>query len=111
MLGSGRAALGFGCGILFLLVVAPFGSAADFRFNRDTLSFANSTVFDYHEGVARLRRSGPEKEGTPRYTRRCFTMCRTAMQFNKFARFDPRARPLDDKELAQRVRSITRKAV
>ena len=84
--------------------------AADkFRFDRDTLGFTNSTVFEYHEGVASLRRSsGIEKERTPKYTRRCFVMCRTTLQFQKFARFDPNAKPLDDRELAQRIRSLTR---
>jgi len=36
-------------------------------------------------------------------------MTRTAMQFHKFARFDPRGASLDDKELAARVRTVTRR--
>ena len=107
---GGRAALGFGCGIFVSILCAHFAAAGDFRFNRDTLAFANSTVFDYHEGVAQLRRGDTEQD-RPKYTRRCFTMCRTALQFRKFARFDPHAPPLDDKELARRVRLITRNAV
>jgi len=108
---AGRAALGLCCGIFFFALVAPLMAATDFRFNRDTLSFANSTVFEYHEGKASLRKSGAEKERTPRYTRRCFVMCRTAVQFTKFARFDPRSAPLSDKELAERIRSLTKHAV
>jgi hypothetical protein len=80
----------------------------NFRFDRDTLSFANSTVFEYHQGAPKLRRNGTGNEQAPRYTRRCFTMCRTVVQFEKFARFDPHSAPLNDKDLAQRVRSVTR---
>ncbi|HEY4285129.1 MAG TPA: hypothetical protein VGM62_18850 [Chthoniobacterales bacterium] len=108
---AGRAALSLGCGILFSVLSTPVMAATGFRFDRDTLSFTNSTVFEYHEGVARLRKSGAEKEPTPRYTRRCFVMCRTAVQFTKFARFDPRGARLNDKELAERVRQLTRHAV
>ena len=36
-------------------------------------------------------------------------MCRTVLQFHKFARFEPQGAPLDDKELAARVRAVTRK--
>ena len=60
------------------------GSAAGFNYNRDTLSFANTTVFEYHNGevVSRWSRK------SDRYTRRCFVMTRTVEQFYKFARFD-----------------------
>ena len=37
-------------------------------------------------------------------------MSRTAVQFKKFARFDPRSAPLDDTALAARVRAVTRQA-
>jgi hypothetical protein len=101
-----------GCAILFCGFGAVYARPDDFQFKRDSLSFANSTVFEYHEGVARLRRaSGPEKEKTPRYTRRCFVMCRTVVQFKKFARFDPRGQPLNDEDLAHRVRELARHAV
>jgi hypothetical protein len=69
------------------------------------------TVFDYHEGkVAHLGHSRSERERTPRYTRRCFVMSRTVVQFLKFARFDPNGAPLDDTELARRIREVTRHA-
>jgi hypothetical protein len=103
---GGRAALLLCCGILLSGSLSPLAAATGFHFERDTLAFANSTVFEYHQGIARLRRG--EKEKSPRYTRRCFTMCRTVVQFQKFARFDPHAPALNDEELAKRVRSITR---
>jgi hypothetical protein len=80
-------------------------SAAGFNFDRDTLSFANTTVFEYHNGevVSRWSRK------SDRYTRRCFVMTRTVEQFYKFARFEPHAPRLDEDELHKRIRAVTRK--
>lgn len=102
------AALALGCWIS--ATGGPRLFATNFDFKRDTLSFANSTVFEYREGVAHLRR-GIEKERTPRYMRRCFVMTRTVIQFSKFARFDPHVPRIDDKELVRRLREVTRHAV
>src|SRR5256885_723292 len=73
---------------------AKAGSAAGFNFQRDTLAFANTTVFEYHNGevVSRWSRK------SDRYTRRCFVMTRTAEQFYKFARFEPNSPALDESE-------------
>jgi hypothetical protein len=81
------------------------GSTQAFRFDRDTFGFANQTVFEYHEGHASLRIPSATKRDA--YNRHCFVMCRTAMQFKKFARFDPRSAPLDDTTLADRIRAVT----
>ena len=71
------------------------------RFDRDTVGFANETVFEYREGHPSVRRK--RKKGKPeRLTRRCFVLCRTMTQFHKFARFDPRGASLDDNALAVR---------
>jgi hypothetical protein len=80
--------------------------ASDFRFARDTFSFANATVFKYREGriVAQKAPKDPNQ-----YTRRCFVMTRAVMQFHKFARFDPHGAALDDRTLATRVRAISRR--
>lgn len=83
--------------------------ASRFRFDRETLAFVNSTVFEYHEGHAQVRKTSGDKEKPKRYTRRCFVMSRTVLQFHKFARFDPRGAPLNDKELAARVRMVAHK--
>jgi hypothetical protein len=82
---------------------------AKFRFGRDTLAFTNNTVFQYVGGHAHLRRSDPKHK--MRYTRRCFVMCRTTVQFHRFARFDPHGRPLNDEQLAKRIRMVTKHAV
>ena len=83
-------------------------TTSDFRFDRDTFAFANQTVFEYHEGHASLRKASATKRDA--YNRHCFVMCRTAVQFKKFARFDPHSTPLDDASLAARVRAVTRQA-
>jgi hypothetical protein len=92
------------------VISTAFASAAEpeFSFDRDTFAFANQTVFEYHEGYASLRKSSTVKKDA--YNRHCFVMCRTAMQFKKFARFDPYGAPLDDTTLAARIRAVTHRA-
>jgi hypothetical protein len=92
--------------VVIIISVAPVGAAErEFRFDRDTFAFANQTVFEYHEGHASLRKNSAVKRDA--YNRHCFVLCRTAMQFKKFARFDPHGTPLDDASLATRVRAVT----
>jgi hypothetical protein len=101
-------------GVWWLSAVALIGVASarasepGFRFDRDTFAFANQTVFEYHEGHASLRKPSAVKRDA--YNRHCFVMCRTAMQFKKFARFEPHGAPLDDTSLAARVRAVTHQA-
>jgi hypothetical protein len=80
-------------------------AASEFRFDRDTFAFANQTVFEYHEGHPSLRR--PSTVRRDAYKRHCFVLCRTALQFKKFARFDPHSAPLDDTSLTARIRAVT----
>jgi hypothetical protein len=84
-------------------------AALDFRFDCDTLAFQNATVLKYKDGVPFLRARSASDDPASKYTRRCFVMTRTAMQFRKFARFDPRGAPLHDKALAARIRLVTRR--
>ena len=85
----------------------PSTATPAFRFDRDTFAFANQTVFEYREGHAYVRKKSKQQGDV--YNRRCFVLCRTATQFYKFARFDPRGAPVDDKALAARIRSVTRR--
>jgi hypothetical protein len=89
----------------------PRGRAAttEFLFDRDTFAFQNATVLKYHDGIAFFRPKSEASDPTNSYTRRCFVMTRTAMQFRKFASFNPDGVPLDDRELAQRVRAVARR--
>lgn len=95
--------------LFFIAALTTSAIASDFRFNRDTFAFANETVFEYWDGLAHLRKPSATENQPRSYTRRCFVMSRAAMQFHKFARFDPHGAPLDDRTLAERVRTITRR--
>jgi hypothetical protein len=103
---QGRRAIHVCC---FAVAVAFATSvvASDFRFDRETFTFANSTVWEYREGIGQVRKNDSARK--ERYTRRCFVMSRAAVQFHKFARFDPKGAPLDDKTLAARIRAISHK--
>jgi hypothetical protein len=106
-MGSGRVSVCFS----FLLLAVSAGSGAtrqEFRFEPDTLAFANSTVFAYVSGQKALPSEAPQDSKQRPYTRRCFVMSRTVVQFYKFARFDPRGTPLDEQTLAARLRLLTR---
>ena len=89
-------------------LVARSAAGSAFRFDRDTLAFQNATVLKYKNGVPFLRARSTSDDPANKYTRRCFVMTRTVMQFRKFARFDPRSAPLDDKPLAARIRAVSR---
>lgn len=94
------------CAFAAVIFARAGDTTSEFRFDRDTFAFANQTVFEYHEGHASLRKSSATKRDA--YNRHCFVMSRTAVQFKKFARFEPRSAPLDDASLAARVRDVTR---
>jgi hypothetical protein len=79
-----------------------------FSFATDTFSFANETVWNYVNGSVQKESPGARKR---EYTRHCFVVTRAAVQFWKFARFDPRAQPLPPGELAARIRAVTGRSV
>jgi len=89
-------------------LVARSAAGSAFRFDRDTLAFQNATVLKYKNGVPFLRARSTSDDPANKYTRRCFVMTRTVMQFRKFALFDPSGAPLDEKQLAARIRSVSR---
>ena len=89
--------------LAFCLMATGAEASPTFSFDRDTLAFVNDTVFAYSNGHPSLRNDSNE-----RYTARCFVMCRAVVQFQKFARFDPKAAPLDDAVLAERIRAVAR---
>ena len=89
-------------------LVARSAAASGFGFDRDTLAFQNATVLKYKNGVPFLGARSTSDDLANKYTRRCFVMTRTVMQFRKFARFDPPSAPLDDNQLAARIRAVSR---
>jgi len=103
-----RVACWFGVFAIFSLARAD-NAASGFRFARDTFAFANQTVFEYHDGHASLRKASATRRDA--YNRHCFVMSRSAVQFKKFARFEPRSNPLNDVSLAARIRAVTRQEV
>jgi hypothetical protein len=110
MFGTWGKLVGVGClTVAAATSLAVAGAVApEFRFDRDTFAFANQTVFEYHEGHPSLRKKSAVKQDA--YNRHCFVLCRTAMQFKKFARFEPDSTPLDDAALAVRIRAVTHRA-
>jgi hypothetical protein len=94
--------------LIAVALVARSAAGSGFRFDRDTLAFQNATVLKYKNGVPFLRARSTSDDPANKYTRRCFVMTRTVMQFRKFARFDPRGAPLDDNQLAARIRAVSR---
>ena len=81
-----------------------------FRYDTDTFAFANETVWNYVNGEVQSESSrtpGPKRD----YTRRCFVVTRAAVQFWKFARFDPLGPPLERDQLAERIREVTGRSV
>jgi hypothetical protein len=94
--------------VIALLIgfIAHCANARTFRFDRDTLSFTNMTVFEYSGGRVQSTRQKDPPGKQRRYTRRCFIMSRAALQFYKFARFAPSQTAPNDVELARRVREV-----
>ena len=80
------------------------------RFGRDTLAFANQTVYVYPHGYAEERPARSAAE-VATFTLHCFAMCRSVEQFRKFARFDPSLPPPDNATLTNLVRRVLRRAV
>jgi hypothetical protein len=78
-----------------------------YEYPRDTYSFKNETVWNYTNGT--VHKSATKK--TRQYTRRCFVLSRSTVQFWKFARFDPDRPPLPDDQLAAHIRQVMERSV
>jgi hypothetical protein len=81
-----------------------------FHYATDTFAFGNETVWNYVNGDVQADSSKAKKEKRD-YTRRCFVVTRSAVQFWKFARFEPKAAPLSREQLATRIRHVTERSV
>ncbi len=66
-----------------------------FNFKRDSLAYANETVWEYRTDPATGRISTQVKAQEPEFTKRCFTLSHMTRQFFQHARFDP-TRPKAD---------------
>jgi hypothetical protein len=80
-----------------------------FHYDTDSFAFANETVWNYVNGSVQADANSVAHKRE--YTRRCFVVTRAAVQFWKFARFDPHAPPLSADQLARRIREVTARSV
>ncbi len=116
---QGRSSLGsrvegvrsgwWACLLVVLLLLGGPGPvlARDFDPRRDGFAFANETSFAY--GVDEAGRLHMEsKANPPAFAHRCLCMVRGAMQFWKFARFEPKGARVSAGEYRSRVRAIFR---
>jgi hypothetical protein len=78
-----------------------------FSLVEDVFAFANETVWHYAHGAVRWERADRPAPNGERYTRRCFVLARSAVQFWRFARFAPEQPRLSTAELAARIREVT----
>ena len=106
-------------GAVLIMIATGFASAYEppatpasrpFRFDTDTFSFANETVWNYVNGTVQSDSARSQNKKRD-YTRRCFVVTRAAVQFWKFARFDPNEKPLSRDQLAGRIREVTERSV
>jgi hypothetical protein len=98
---------------LFLLwanfSLATLGNATPFHFPQDTFSFSNQLYFDYQttqKGNVQAHRRADGK--TPDYSRHCFVLVRSLLQFRRFAEFRPDLPKLTDDQYRGRVRELVR---
>jgi len=77
-----------------------------FSYQTDRFAYANETVWTYENGRPVQVRGGKADSGDHSYTTHCFVVTRSAVQFWKFARFEPAASKLSDRELAKRVKAL-----
>ena len=79
-----------------------------FDYPDDTFSFKNETKWNYVGGTVQAEtRPGSGRD----YTGRCMVLARASVQFWKFARFEPDAKPLGADELAHRIREVCARSV
>ena len=96
----------FRIAVIFFALVSAL-SAREFDPRRDVFAFSNDTVLNYDVTAGgRLLMSRKAKSGKP--THACFLFTRSAMQFWKFARFEPRQRRLSEEEYRKRLRALFR---
>lgn len=98
---------------LFLLwanfSLATLGNATPFHFPQDTFSFSNQLYFDYQttqKGNVQAHRRADGK--TPDYSRHCFVLVRSLLQFRRFAEFRPDLPKLTEDQYRARVRELVR---
>jgi hypothetical protein len=93
--------------VAFAVLWAASAFARDFDPRRDGFAFANETVLAYGVDEAGRLHMG-SRETPPQFAHRCIAMIRGAMQFWKFARFQPEASKLSPDEYRRRLKHLFR---
>ena len=95
------------CLLFLALLAAPALAARPFDLRRDTFAFANDTAWQYgvdERGVLHIS----QREEPAQFAHRCFVLSRSVLQFQKFARFEPRAPKLSREEYRRRIKHLSR---
>lgn len=92
---------------LLLGIITRVALGREFDVQRDTLAFANETVFQYGvDDQGKLHISKRDKP--PRYAHRCFVMSRAVLQFWQFTKFAPKQKRVSREEYGRLVRRVSR---
>jgi hypothetical protein len=91
------------------VALATLANAKPFRFPQDTFSFSNQLYFDYQTTQSGELQIHPRADGKiPDYSRHCFVLVRSVLQFQRFAEFRPDLRKLTEDEYRSRVKNLVR---
>jgi hypothetical protein len=93
--------------VAFTLWLVASVMARDFDPRRDGFAFANETVLAYGVDEGGRLHIGA-RETPPQFAHRCIAMVRGAMQFWKFARFEPASPKLTPEEYRRRLKHLFR---
>jgi hypothetical protein len=91
------------------LALATLADGKPFHFPQDTFALSNQLYFDYQttpKGDIQVHRRADGK--TPDYSRHCFVLVRSVLQFHRFAEFRPDLPALTEDEYRSRVRELVR---
>jgi hypothetical protein len=91
-----------------IAVLSPTAWCKAFDFRTETLAFANQTYFDYNSSTDRAVKISRRKGSVPDYSRHCFQLCRTVLQFHQFAEFRPDLPKVSESDYRMIVRRLSR---
>jgi hypothetical protein len=98
---------------LFLVVAVSLSNSGaigkGFRFPTETFAFNNNLYYDYQRdanGAITVRRR--PKGAEPDFSRHCYEMARSVVQFYRFAEFRPDLSPVSENDYRTRIRALSR---
>ncbi|MBV8140682.1 MAG: hypothetical protein JOZ60_01385 [Verrucomicrobia bacterium] len=91
-----------------MAVLSTTARSRNFDFHADTFAFANQTYFDYKQLSETQIQISRRHGHVPDFSRHCFQMCRSVLQFFKFADFRPDLPKVSEPEYQEVVRKISR---